>query len=411
MAKGLEDTAFYIFNRLTSLNEVGGDPGRFGIAPSVVHQNFAARQQHWPRALSTTSTHDTKRSEDVRARISVLSEMPAAWRERLERWSWMNEIHRVQVEDEPAPDRNVEYLLYQTLLGAWPAEPYSDEEYSAFIGRIQAYMEKATHEAKVHTSWINPNADYDDALRQFVGHILDPAISSAFLDDFRAFQHGISRYGFFNSLAQTLLKITAPGTPDTYQGTELWDFSLVDPDNRRPVDYEKRRRLLSDLLERACEPPSRGDLAAELVETMADGRIKLYVTALALRCRRAHPGLFSVGSYSPVESVGPKAEHVFSFVRRHTEQAAFVAVPRLIAKLLPDSAALPHGSEVWGETLLPLPEELAGRPWHSLFTGETLTTVEHQGRPALAAAQVFGHFPVALLLDHSEGLIDKSLSF
>ncbi|HEY7154233.1 MAG TPA: malto-oligosyltrehalose synthase [Gemmataceae bacterium] len=396
MAKGLEDTAFYVYNRLTSLNEVGGDPNRFGIAPSAVHGNFAARQQHWPRALSTTSTHDTKRGEDVRARISVLSEMPDAWRERLEHWSRMNESHRVQVEDEPAPDRNVEYLLYQTLLGAWPVEPCGEEEYAEFVGRIQAYMEKATHEAKVHTSWINPNADYDDALRQFVGRILDPAVSSTFLDDLHAFQRGISRYGFFNALAQTLLKITAPGTPDTYQGTELWDFSLVDPDNRRPVDYEKRRQLLGELLERACEPQSRGDLAAELVESMADGRIKLYVTALALRCRRAHPGLFSVGSYFAIEPVGPKAEHVFSFVRRHTERAALVAVPRLIAKLLPDSAGLPHGSEVWGETMLPLPEELAGRSWHSLFTGETLTARQHQGRPALSAAQVFGCFPVAL---------------
>ncbi|HEY7426461.1 MAG TPA: malto-oligosyltrehalose synthase, partial [Gemmataceae bacterium] len=402
MAKGLEDTAFYVYNRLTSLNEVGGEPSRFGIPPSVVHQNFAARQQHWPRALSTTATHDTKRSEDVRARISVLSEMPAAWRERLGRWSKMNEAHRVQVEDEPAPDHNVEYLLYQTLLGAWPAEPYDDEEYAEFVRRIQAYLEKATHEAKVHTSWINPNADYDDALRAFVGHILDPAISSTFLDDLRAFQRRISRYGFFNALAQTLLKITAPGTPDTYQGTELWDFSLVDPDNRRPVDYEKRRRLLGELLERAHTPQSRSNLAAELVDTMADGRIKLYVTALALRCRRTHPGLFSVGSYSPVEPMGPKAEHVFGFIRRHMERAAFVAAPRLIAKLLPDPAGLPHGSEVWGETMLPLPEELAGRSWHSLFTGETLTAVKHMGRHALPAAQVFGCFPVALLLDHSE---------
>ncbi len=184
MAKGLEDTAFYVFNRLTSLNEVGGDPGRFGLAPAAVHQALTVRQQHWPHALSPTSTHDTKRSEDVRARISVLSEMPEAWRECLTRWSEMNEVHRLQVEDDKAPDRNVEYQLYQTLLGAWPVEPCPDEEYTDFIGRIQAYMEKATHEAKVHTSWINPNADYDAALRQFVGRILDPDVSPAFLSRF-----------------------------------------------------------------------------------------------------------------------------------------------------------------------------------------------------------------------------------
>jgi (1->4)-alpha-D-glucan 1-alpha-D-glucosylmutase len=400
MAKGLEDTAFYVYNRLTSLNEVGGDPSRFGIPPIVVHQNLAERQQHWPRALSTSSTHDSKRSEDVRARISVLSEMPDAWRACLHRWSNLNEPHRVQVEDDKAPDRNVEYLLYQTLLGAWPVEPYSEEEYGAFIGRIQAYMEKATHEAKVHTSWINPNADYDQALRQFVGRILDPAISPEFLDDIRAFQRRISRYGFLNSLSQCLLKIAAPGAPDIYQGTEMWDFSLVDPDNRRPIDYEKRRRLLGELLERSCSLKKRHQLAEELVATMADGRIKLFVTALALRCRREHLGLFSVGSYSAIEPVGSNAQHVFCFVRRHNDCTALVALPRLVAKLLPDSTAFPHGGKIWGDTLLSLPEELGDRMWRSLFTGETLTAISHQGRPALPAAQVFAHFPVALLLDH-----------
>ncbi len=329
--------------------------------------------------------------------------MPETWRECLVRWSEMNEAHRVVVEDEKAPARNVEYLLYQTLLGAWPVEPYDDAEYAEFVQRIQAYMEKATHEAKVHTSWINPNADYDDALRQFVVRILDVAASRAFLADLRAFQRRIARYGFFNSLAQSLLKITAPGAPDTYQGTELWDFSLVDPDNRRPVDYEKRRRVLGNLLDRAREPSRRGELVGELLDTMADGRIKLYVTAMALRCRREHPGLFSSGSYSPVEVGGPRAEHVFSFVRRHGERAALVAVPRLVAKLLPDAAGQPYGPEVWGETMLMLPEELAGRSWRSLFTGEILTPVGHRGQHAIPCALVFGRFPVALLLAHSEG--------
>jgi (1->4)-alpha-D-glucan 1-alpha-D-glucosylmutase len=239
-------------------------------------------------------------------------------------------------------------------------------------------------------------------LRQFIGRLLDSAANTAFLDDFRAFQRRITRYGFLNSLSQTLLKITAPGVPDTYQGTELWDFSLVDPDNRRPVDYENRRRLLADLLERAAEPKRRSDLAAELVDTIADGRIKLYVTTLALRCRRANPGLFSVGSYFALEPKGPRAEHVFGFVRRHLERAAFVAVPRLVAKLLPDPDALPHGREIWGETMLPLPDELAGRSWHSLLTGEVLKATRDEGRPALPAAKVFARFPVALLLEHAE---------
>jgi (1->4)-alpha-D-glucan 1-alpha-D-glucosylmutase len=404
MAKGLEDTAFYLYNRLTSLNEVGGDPGRFGIFPPALHQALAQRQQHWPHALSTTSTHDTKRSEDVRARINVLSEMPEAWRDCLARWSAMNETHRVLVEEERVPDRNVEYFLYQTLLGAWPAEPDDDAEHAEFVHRIQAYMEKATHEAKVHTSWINPNADYDDAIRQFVVRILDLQASPTFLADLRAFQRRIGRYGFFNSLGQTLLKITAPGAPDTYQGTELWDFSLVDPDNRRPVDYDRRHRLLGDLLERAREPEHRGALTGELLETMTDGRIKLYVTALALRCRRAHPGLFASGFYLPVEPSGARAEHVFSFVRRQGERAALVAVPRLLTKLLPDAAGLPHGPGVWSDTRLSLPEELARRSWHSLFTGETLAVEEYRGRHVLPAAQVFGRFPVALLLDDAGGV-------
>jgi (1->4)-alpha-D-glucan 1-alpha-D-glucosylmutase len=328
--------------------------------------------------------------------------MPDAWRERLHRWSALNEPHRIQVEDEKAPDRNVEYLLYQTLLGAWPVEPYSEEEYAAFIARIQAYMEKATHEAKVHTSWINPNADYDQALRQFVGRTLDPVVSGNFLDDLRQFQRHISHYGFLNSLSQSLLKISAPGAPDVYQGTELWDLSLVDPDNRRPVDYEKRRRLLGELLERSCPPKARAALADELMETIPDGRIKMYVTAMALRCRRAHPGLFSVGSYSAIDPVGGKADHVFGFIRRHHDGTALVAAPRLIAKLMPDSTGLPHGRAIWGDTMLPLPEELGDRLWRSLFTGETLTAVAHQGRPALPAAQLFARFPVALLLDHEE---------
>jgi (1->4)-alpha-D-glucan 1-alpha-D-glucosylmutase len=418
MAKGLEDTAFYVYNRLTSLNEVGGDPTRFGVSPAAVHQNFAARQQHWPRALSPTSTHDSKRSEDVRSRISVLSEMPDAWRERLIRWSELNEPHRIQVEDDKAPDRNVEYLLYQTLLGAWPPPPFpppwggegesDEEEYAAFVGRIQEYMEKATHEAKVHTSWINPNADYDQALRQFIGLILDPGAGRPFLDDFLPFQRKISRYGFFNALSQCLLKIAAPGAPDIYQGTELWDFSLVDPDNRRPVDYDTRRRLLTELLERSRQPKARGELAVELVDAIDDGRIKLFVTALALRCRRAHPGLFTVGSYSAVEAMGGKSEHVFSFVRRHLECAALVAAPRLMAKLMPDSTTLPLGRKIWGDTMLPLPEELSDRTWHSLFTGATLTATSHQGRPALPAEQVFASFPVALLLDRAENLEDES---
>jgi (1->4)-alpha-D-glucan 1-alpha-D-glucosylmutase len=349
--------------------------------------------------MSATSTHDTKRSEDVRARLCALSELPREWRGCLERWGEMNEVHRVTVDEEPAPDPNDEYFIYQTLLGAWPVEPYGEEEYAEFIRRIQAYLEKAFHEAKVHTSWINPSPEYDEAVRQFTARILDPSVSGGFLDDFRAFGRRLSRYGFLNSLAQCLLKITAPGVPDLYQGTELWDFSLVDPDNRRPVDYERRRRLLGDLLERAADPANRSRLAGELAASMGDGRIKLYVTTLALRHRRDNPQLFSTGEYLPVAPSGPRAEHLFAFVRRAGGQTALVAVPRLVAKLVGRAAGLPHGLAVWGETMLPLPEGVGVPRWRHLFTGATLAAVEQAGRPVLPAARVFEACPVALLLE------------
>ena len=341
-AKGVEDTAFYVYNRLVSLNEVGGDPGRFGIRPEAVHAFNQDRQARWPYALSPLSTHDTKRSEDVRARINVLSEMPEEWSACVERWSRLNERLRKTDEDQTIPDANVEYLLYQTLVGAWPLEPYSAEEYAEFVKRIQAYMLKALHEAKVHTSWINPNAEYDAAIQEFVGRILDEGGNRPFLDDFRAFQRRISQYGLLNSLSQTLLKLASPGVPDTYQGTELWDFSLVDPDNRRPVDYDRRRRMLRDL--RSAAEAADGDLrelARDLVAVKEDGRIKLFVTYRTMQCRRDHPGLFSAGEYLPIAADGPKAAHLFAFVRRAGDARALVAVPRLVAGLAsdPDPAA------------------------------------------------------------------------
>jgi (1->4)-alpha-D-glucan 1-alpha-D-glucosylmutase len=394
MAKGLEDTAFYVYNRLASLNEVGGDPGRFGMAPAALHRTFAERRAKWPYALSPLSTHDTKRSEDVRARLNVLSELPGEWRDRLAHWSRLNEPHRVPVEDAPAPDANEEYLFYQTLLGAWPLEPYSEEDYADFVRRVQAYMEKALHEAKVHTSWINPDAAYDDAVRQFVGRVLDPQAGAAFLRDFRSFQRRVSHYGLFNSLSQTLVRLTAPGVPDTYQGTELWDFSLVDPDNRRPVDYGRRRTMLTELRSRvaAAGPDLRG-LAQELLEHRADGRVKLFVTYRVLHGRREAPGLFSSGDYLPVEADGARAEHVFAFARRHEGRCALVAVPRLVTRLVPTADGLPLGADVWGDTRLVLPPEVAGRRWTNVFTGRTIA-----GRGAPAAAEIFADFPVALLV-------------
>ncbi len=297
-AKGIEDTAFYVYNRLASLNEVGGDPARFGLPPGDLHRFLQDRQAAWPWALSPLSTHYTKCGEDVRARLNVLSEIPEEWKTRLGRWRALNEKQRVDAEDELAPDPNEQYLLYQTLVGDWTLAPCSAGEFAEFVRRVQAYMLKAIHEAKVHTSWINPNKAYDDGVEEFIARLLDEGRSKPFLDDFREFQSRISHYGLFNSLAQTLLRIAAPGVPDTYQGTELWDFSLVDPDNRRPVDYERRRDMLAALKSHiASAGGGLRELARELIAAKEDGRVKLYVTHRALQCRRDNPGLFADGTY------------------------------------------------------------------------------------------------------------------
>jgi (1->4)-alpha-D-glucan 1-alpha-D-glucosylmutase len=398
-AKGVEDTAFYVYNRLVSLNEVGGEPGRFGVRPEAVHAYNQDRQQKWPYGLSPLSTHDTKRSEDVRARINVLSEMPEAWKGCIERWSRLNEVHRVALDDATVPDANEEYFLYQTLVGAWPLEPSSSHERSEFVKRIQDYLRKALHEAKLHTSWINPNAEYDDAIQEFVGLILDEGDNRPFLDDFRAFQRRISRYGLLNSLSQTLLKLASPGAPDTYQGTELWDFSLVDPDNRRPVDYDRRCRMLREL--RSAAEATGGDLrelARDLVAVMEDGRIKLFVTYRTMQCRRDHPGLLSAGEYLPIAVDGPRAAHLFAFVRRAGDIQALVAVPRLPAGLTSDPDRPPLGQEIWQDTRLVLTDIAPGMRWRNLFTGEILATAERDGQPSLAASDVFANFPVALLI-------------
>ena len=400
-AKGVEDTAFYVYNRLASLNEVGGDPGRFGAPPADLHRFLQDRQAAWPHALSPLATHDTKRGEDVRARLNVLSEIPDEWMQRLEHWRGLNDPQRVQAEDELAPDYNEQYLLYQTLLGAWPLEPYTPEEFAEFVGRVQAYMLKALHEAKIHTSWINPNKAYDDGVVEFVARLLDEGRSGPFLQDFWEFQKRISHYGLFNGLSQTLLRLAAPGAPDTYQGTELWDFSLVDPDNRRPVNYDRRRKVLAALkAKRASAGGDLRELARELVVSKEDGRIKLYVTHLALQCRREHPGLFTDGAYVPLEAEGPREDHAFGFLRGKGGVWAAAVVPRFTTKLAPTTEHLPTG-RVWEETTLALPGAERVRRWQNVFTGEEYTP---SGRtpPALPLTEVLGHFPVALLVGREE---------
>jgi (1->4)-alpha-D-glucan 1-alpha-D-glucosylmutase len=376
-AKGYEDTAFYRFNRLLSLNEVGGDPGRFGTTLAEFHAGNRARAARSPHALSATSTHDTKRSEDVRARLNVLSEIPDDWRRRVLAWQRLNRRHRTTVDGVPTPGANTEYLIYQTLVGAWPI---SQE-------RMREYVMKAIHEAKSHTSWINPNRPYDDAVAGFVDAILDPERSATFIDDLVAFQHRIAHFGAFNSLAQTLIKITAPGVPDLYQGTELWDLSLVDPDNRRPVDWALRRRTLEELTAARTAAPDVAAFAHELVKMKEDGRVKMYVTARALGVRRARAALFQQGEYRALEVTGSHAEHVCAFARIHAGAAVLTVVPRLLARRGADS--LPLGAEYWADTRVVVPENMT--TFRNAFTEERVHGV------TLALGDVLASFPVALL--------------
>lgn len=397
-AKGIEDTAFYIYNRLVSLNEVGGDPEQFGIPVSTFHERIRQRRAHWPYSFSATSTHDTKRSEDVRARINVLSEIPQAWKAHLLRWSKLNKKHKTELDGQPAPDRNEEYLLYQTLIGSWPFPPLDDIQYRALCDRIQAYMVKALKEAKVHTSWVNPDQAYDEAVHRFIEAILDRTGANPFLEDFLPFQERVAQYGICNSLSQLLLKIAAPGIPDFYQGTELWDFSLVDPDNRRPVDYSVRADLLARLqgADSGTGTDRRG-LVRELLDGRPDGRIKLYVTATALNYRRANASLFLDGEYVPLESQGNKKDHVCAFARIYQDQAVVAVVPRLVAGLMPDGKTPPIGSDVWGDTWVTVPSWRSASRYRNIFTGEVLSTTATDDRQTLPLAQILSEFPVGLI--------------
>jgi (1->4)-alpha-D-glucan 1-alpha-D-glucosylmutase len=350
MAKGVEDTAFYRFHRLAALNEVGGDPGRFGIAPSKFHQVCAVAQTERPLTMLASTTHDTKRSEDVRARLALLSEIPDRWAGAVRRWAGHNERHR----RGDLPDRNAEYLFYQTLVGAWPID----------LERATAYMEKAVREAKMHTSWTNQNEPYERTLRDFVKAVME---DEQFRADLEAFAADLVFPGRINSLAQTLIKLTAPGIPDIYQGAELWDLSLVDPDNRRPVDFALRRNLLDESAQLSPE---------DIMERMDDGLPKLWVIRQTLHLRRRRLELFGPdGLYRPLFAHGPMADHVVAFVRG---DGAITVIPRLIMRLNGD----------WGHTVLELP---AGR-WHNVLTGDELPG------GAVPLEEMLTRFPVALLV-------------
>jgi len=361
MAKGLEDTAFYIYNRLAALNEVGGEPQHFGISIGDFHQRNLERQRDWPATLLATSTHDTKRSEDVRARMAAISEVPQLWRSTLQRWRVINKRWKRNLDDAAAPDANEEYLFYQTLLGTWPidaagqAEKTVDAEY---IGRIQAYMAKALKEAKMNTSWIQPNEQWDAAVNEFVARVLDPSPKNRFLPTFLPMAEEIARLGAINSLTQVALKLTVPGVPDIYQGNEIWDFSLVDPDNRRPVDYGRRREVLDSL---------GGVKPEELLQHWPDGRIKLFLTQRLLGFRREHPALFRDGNYVPLPANGTFANCCVAFAREHEGQWIAVIVPRLSSRV-----GFPPIGETWQDTEIAFSDSFARKGAREIFTGHEL---------------------------------------
>ena len=396
MAKGVEDTACYVYNRLVSLNEVGGSPERFGITIEAFHGQNIERGKFRPQSMLATSTHDTKRSEDVRARIDVLSEVPDRWREAISRWSRLNRKNKIIVDGQPVPDRNEEYLLYQTLLGAWPFCAVGDPQFETFRQRIRNYMIKALREAKINTSWINPNSMYEDAVVFFVDSILAERGTNLFLSDFAALQKLTAVCGMYTSLSLTILKMASPGIPDFYQGMEIWDLSLVDPDNRNQVNYHLRREILEKVKsgEKQLGLPR---LVRELLENWRDGGIKMFVVHKTLNYRKERREVFETGKYLPLEVKGERSDQVCAFERCHDEKVALVVAPRFFVGLTDNGSRAPLGPEVWRDTRIVLPFDTAGSRYRNIFTGEELLTAQQDGATMLPLGEVLACFPVALL--------------
>ncbi|MBB4286828.1 malto-oligosyltrehalose synthase [Roseospira goensis] len=415
MAKAMEDTAFYRYVRLAALNEVGGEPDRFGVSPAAFHHLCQARQEHWPFNLIATATHDHKRGEDARMRLALISECPELWTDRVRRWQDLN--HRrltTLAETRRGPSAKDEYLLYQTLLATWPLEmartddtgaplPPEPEALAAYTERVAAYMLKAAREAKVDTAWTAQDSDYEAALDGFVRAVLSPTLGGAFVADMAAFVARLAPAGAVNALSQTTVKLTMPGVPDLYQGTDLWDFSLVDPDNRRPVDFAGRARSLRE----GARPPAR-------LDTWRDGHVKQALIAAVLDLRRQAPALFAQGGYVPLETTGAEADRVLAFARTAPETTAstetttvasptvaamVVVVPRLVWPLMGDAARpLPQG---WGDTRVMLPDA-DGWPAGALRSAlHAPDTPPHRAAPAdgsLSVADLLADFPIAVLV-------------
>jgi (1->4)-alpha-D-glucan 1-alpha-D-glucosylmutase len=372
MAKALEDTAFYRFNRLVSLNEVGGDPGRFGASVEEFHRQNRARLRTWPHGLLTSSTHDTKRSEDVRARISVLSEIPTVWRAAINRWSRLNRKLKKLNDGALAPHRADEYVIYQTLVGTWPLEGLNGNNRAEYQLRLSEYMIKVTREASRFTNWVNPDMEYEAALTGFVTALLQERRSRAFIKDFSTFVESVRNAGLANGLSQQLLKLTSPGVPDIYQGTEIWDDSLVDPDNRRQVDFGLRRELAGD--------------------DLTSGALKLHLTRSVLTARRERPAVFSEGDYVALTASGPRADHLIAFARVHEGEVAVT----IASRLMQGAGEVFGNSDFWDDTVVEVPQALNGSLLHDrLADAGTIS--------ALDLTNLFARYPLAFLTTWKRG--------
>ncbi|MBE9181788.1 malto-oligosyltrehalose synthase [Oculatella sp. LEGE 06141] len=389
MAKGVEDTVLYVYNRLISINEVGSSPCDFGISVDEFHAFNQEKATQWPHSMNTTSTHDTKRGEDTRARINVLSEMPQEWETCLKEWRDINASYKQVVEGQDAPDPNDEYFLYQTLIGS---APFDDEEFPSFVDRVKDYIIKAIREAKVHTGWIRPDTSYEEAFTQFTEQLLKDPENNPFWQSFRPFQQKIQQYGICNSLSQVLIKLASPGVPDFYQGTEFWDLSMVDPDNRRPVDYELRSQVLQEIKQRSQDDIL--GLIKDLLQTPEDGRIKLFLTQRGLQVRQAHLDLFQRGDYQKLLISGSLRDHVVAFSRTLGDRKVIAIAPRLVTSLV-QPGEYPMGEQVWYETRIPLAQGDA-HSWQDAITGENVGVTD-----TIWIRDALKHFPVALLIGNS----------
>ncbi|MDJ1183807.1 malto-oligosyltrehalose synthase [Roseofilum casamattae] len=386
MAKSVEDTVLYIYNRLVSLNEVGSAAGEFGFSLDEFHDFNQRQNSDWPHGMNGTSTHDTKRGEDVRSRINILSEIPEEWETYLQTWGKMNAGYKDSVRGVDVPTRNDEYFLYQTLLGTYPFEL---KDKSEFVQRIKDYLIKAIREAKVNTAWLRPDTAYEDGFLKFVDSLFKSTKQNKFLPSFQTFQKKIQHYGIFNSLSQTLLKVTVPGVPDFYQGTERWDLSLVDPDNRRPVDFKQRLKMLNEL--QSQWKKDKSSLLQQLLEHPEDGKIKLFTIHQILRTRQDYPDLFQWGDYQKLAVNGSLRQHIITFVRTWNESSAIAIAPRFLTSLIKEDE-YPLGEQVWHETRISLP---AGSPaiWKDVITGQ-----EIEAENTIWIRDVLNLFPVALLI-------------